>query len=172
MSHLGVGRHSISKLLRKRGTALDFKGNFLGVHGDRIRGKPCDVYTLCVWIPANVLLLCLHACGCSVRADITKILVSNLRYTTGVVSNGCKLQFFYNHFGTNFRTLWSFFWTLDTKLKTVITCNTGCPMLKTLHCAFISLKKPCTCRIIGSNNLFIMKYHRNIHLDHPHTRYR
>lgn len=37
-------------------------------------------------------------------------------------------QLFYNHFGTNFLM----------------------PFFKTFHCAFISLKKPCTC--FGSNN--------------------
>ena len=74
---------------------------------------------------------------------------------------------FYNHFATNFRTWMSFF----TKLKTVITCNTGCPMFKTLHCAFISLKKYCTCTITGSKKLYIVKYHWNITLDHPHTSY-
>lgn len=43
-------------------------------------------------------------------------------------------QLFYNHFGTNFLM----------------------PFFKTFHCAFISLKKPCTC--FGSNNSFIMQY--------------
>ncbi len=65
----------------------------------------------------------------------------------------------------------SFFKTLDTKLKTVIICNTGCPMFKTLHIAFIFLKKPCIFRSTGSKYKFIMKYHRNITLDHPHTIY-
>ncbi len=58
-----------------------------------------------------------------------------------------------------------------SKLKTVIICNKAYPMFKTLHIAFISLKKPCICRSIGSKYSFIMKYHRNITLDHPHTRY-
>jgi len=70
-----------------------------------------------------------------------------------------------------FRTLMSFFKTLDTKLKTVITCNTGCLMFKTLHCAFTSLKKSCTCTIIGSKDKFTVRYHWNITIDHPHTRH-
>ncbi len=57
---------------------------------------------------------------------------------------------FYNYFCTNNRTFTSFFKTLDTKLKTVIICNKAYPMFKTLHIAFISLKKPCICRSIGS----------------------
>ncbi len=60
-----------------------------------------------------------------------------------------------------------FFKTLNTKLKTIIVCNTGCPMFKTFHIVFISLKKPC----IWFKILIIMKYHRNITLDHPNTIY-
>ncbi len=40
------------------------------------------------------------------------------------------------------------FKTLDTKLTTVIVCNTGYQMFKTLHITFIYLKKPCICRSI------------------------
>ncbi len=78
---------------------------------------------------------------------------------------------FYNIFCTNNRTFMSFFKTQDTKLKTVIICNTGCPMFKIVHIAFISLKKPCICRSVGSKYKFIIKYHRNITLDHPHAIY-
>ncbi len=67
-----------------------------------------------------------------------------------------KITVFYNHFCTNNRTFMSFFRTLDTKLKTVIICNTGRPMFKTLHIAFISLEKPCIYRSIGS------KYYSNL----------
>ncbi len=77
------------------------------------------------------------------------------------INGGLSAPFtvFYNHFATIFRTVMSFFTTLDTKLKTVITCNTGCLMFKTLHCAFTSLKKSCSCTIIGSKNKFTVKYH-------------
>ncbi len=35
----------------------------------------------------------------------------------------------------------SFFKSLDTKLKTVIICNKGCPMFKTDHIALIFFKE-------------------------------
>ncbi len=78
---------------------------------------------------------------------------------------------FYNHFAPITKPSCRFFKTFDTKLYTVIICNTGSPMFKTLHIAFIYLEKPCICRGVGSKCQFIMKYHRKITLDHPHTRY-
>ncbi len=69
---------------------------------------------------------------------------------------------FYNHFATIFRTLMSFLmchFCVNSRHKTVITCNTGGLMFKTLHCAFTSLNKSCTCTIIGSKNKFTVKYH-------------
>ncbi len=84
-----------------------------------------------------------------------------------VLTNGVYYSFFNNNFCTNNRTFLSFFKTLNTKLKIIIVCNTGCPMFTTFHIVFISLKKPC----IWFKILIIMKYHRNITLDHPHTIY-
>ncbi len=96
-----------------------------------------------------VFVFCIFLTERLIRADIKMI-----RHTTFDINKKTKcfllLTVFYNHFCTNNITFVSFFKTLDTKLKTVIICNTGRPMFKTLHIAFISLKKPCICRSIGS----------------------
>lgn len=52
--------------------------------------------------------------------------------------------FFYNLVGTNFRILMSFFKTKPSLVTLAVQCSKWC--IVHLH------QKPCTCRIIGSNN--------------------
>jgi len=49
----------------------------------------------------------------------------NLKKKSNSIKQKC-ITVFYNYFATIFRTLMLFFTTLDTKLKAVITFNTGC----------------------------------------------